>query len=76
MLKFVSWYVVLEILLVVVAISITIWLGKNRLKVKGQRVPEGFVRTEEIFIDPTTGIKQQVWFNSRTGERYYETKKE
>lgn len=25
------------------------------------------------FIDPTTGISQQVWFNPHTGKRYYET---
>jgi hypothetical protein len=34
---------------------------------------EGFVRTDETFVDPTTGIRQRVWFNPHTGERRYQT---
>lgn len=33
------------------------------------------VETNEITIDPTTGIKQQVWFDSDTGQRHYEVLK-
>lgn len=34
-------------------------------------VPEGFVRTNEVSIDPTTKKKLVVYFNSDTGERFY-----
>ncbi len=76
MLKLVASYFSLELLLVVAAVSVTLWRQKKRLKSKHQNPQKGFVRTDETFIDPTTGIKQQVWFNPQTGERFYETSNE
>lgn len=76
MLRFVISYYVLDALLIIGAIIFTWWARKNRLRSKAQQPPKGFVKTNEIFVDPTTGIKQQVWFNPETGERYYETLKE
>jgi hypothetical protein len=31
-----------------------------------------FQRTDEVFVDPTTGVKTRVWFDPRSGERRYE----
>lgn len=76
MLKFVISYFALELLLVVSAVAITLWGRRRRLKPKRENPLEGFVKTEETFFDPTTGIKQQVWFKPQTGERYYITPKE
>lgn len=73
MLKFVVSYFTLELLLVLGAITITLWYRKRRLKPKKEISKKEFEKTSEIFIDPTTGIKQQVWFNPKTGERHYET---
>ena len=34
-------------------------------------IPPGFKRTNEISIDPTTNVKQIVYYNKETGERIY-----
>jgi hypothetical protein len=31
-----------------------------------------FQRTDEVFVDPTTGVTMRVWFDARSGERRYE----
>jgi hypothetical protein len=72
-LKFILSYYVLDFLLVVGAILFTWWGRKKRLRSSVQKPPKGFIKTDEVFVDPTTGIKQQVWFNPQTGNRYYET---
>jgi hypothetical protein len=70
--KYMFSYITFEVVIIVLAICGTIWYRHNRLKSKSQRIPSGFVKTEEVFVDPTTGKKQQVWYNPHTGERYYE----
>jgi hypothetical protein len=75
-LKFLVSYYVLDALLIVGAIAFTWWARKKRLRSKGQKPLQGFIKTDEVFVDPTTGIKQQVWFNPQTGERHYEIPKE
>ena len=70
-----TWIVIYEgfgAFVVVVAILTTLVLRSRRLR-QPTRIPPGFVRTDEVFIDPTTGIRQRVWFNQVTGERFYET---
>ncbi|TVY03033.1 hypothetical protein [Cohnella terricola] len=59
-------------LVVVISIIGTIIYRRNRLKRSVNEPPFEFQKTDEVFIDPTTGIKQQVWFNPRNGERYYQ----
>ncbi|MEJ2287438.1 MAG: hypothetical protein P8Y02_02135 [Deinococcales bacterium] len=73
MLTFVASYLGLEIVIVVVAVAATLWARSRRLRGRDRRSLEGFEQTDETFIDPTTGIRQQVWFNPRTGERRYIT---
>jgi len=72
MLKFIFTYYVLDFFVVVVAIVVTWWGRKIRLRSKAKNPPKGFVKTDEVFVDPTTGIKQQVWFDPLTGKRHYE----
>lgn len=72
--KFLASSYVLEAVIVVLAVVATWWGRKRRLRSKQhQSPPPGFVKTSEVFVDPTTGIRQQVWYNPSTGERYYET---
>lgn len=73
MVKFIVSYFTCELLLILGAVAFTLWYRKRRLKTKTESSLVGLVKTGEIFVDPTTGIKQQVWFNPRTGERHYET---
>lgn len=41
----------------------------------GLDVPNGFHSTEEINIDPVTGVKTRVYYNPDTGERFYKKEK-
>lgn len=67
----ISFYgVQLLFLLILIFGSWFIW--DRRFKTKhGKDVPQGFIRTEEVSIDPTTGKKMVVYFNQETGERFY-----
>lgn len=47
-----------------------IW-DKRYKRVERPEIPEGFVRTNEVFIDPTTKKKMVVYFHPDTGERWY-----
>ncbi|OFW75221.1 MAG: hypothetical protein A2201_01820 [Alicyclobacillus sp. RIFOXYA1_FULL_53_8] len=60
------------LILVVAAFAFTAWYRYQRLKQASALPPPGYEATDEINIDPTTGIRQRVWFNPRTGERYYQ----
>jgi hypothetical protein len=60
----------LFILLFLVFGSWFIWDRRFRTK-HGSQVPKGFVRTNEVSIDPTTNKRLVVYFNEETGERFY-----
>jgi hypothetical protein len=66
-------YLLIIILVGGIVFGITGWYRRARLRPKQAQVPAGFVRTDEIMIDPTTGVRQRVWYNEQTGERWYET---
>jgi len=72
-LRFVVSYFAFELVVIVVAVAATMWVRRRRLRARDRRSLEGFVRTDETFVDPTTGIRQRVWFNPHTGERRYQT---
>lgn len=59
--------------LILLILAIGSWfIWDRRFKTKhGQKVPEGFVRTNEVSIDPTTNKRLTVYFNEETGERFY-----
>ncbi|MCL6442884.1 MAG: hypothetical protein K6T83_05400 [Alicyclobacillus sp.] len=73
MLRFIASYYAIELVIIAIAVAATLLLRRQRLKRNQARPPAGFVKTDEVFIDPTTGIQQRVWYNPATGERYYET---
>jgi len=49
-------------------------VGRYRSSTSGETSTPGgrFQRTDEVFVDPTTGVKTRVWFDPRSGERTYE----
>ncbi|MCR2822192.1 hypothetical protein [Lederbergia panacisoli] len=62
----------LQIIAAIILIFGSWFIWDRRFKTKhGQKVPEGFVRTKEVSIDPTTQKRLVVYFNPDTGERFY-----
>ncbi|MBS4219861.1 hypothetical protein KHA96_16220 [Bacillus sp. FJAT-49711] len=62
----------LQIVIAIILIFGSWFIWDRRFKTKhGQKVPDGFVRTKEVSIDPTTQKRLVVYFNPDTGERFY-----
>ncbi|MBW8351092.1 hypothetical protein K0H71_16835 [Bacillus sp. IITD106] len=62
----------LQIIIAIILIFGSWFIWDRRFKTKhGQKVPDGFVRTKEVSIDPTTKKRLVVYFNPNTGERFY-----
>ena len=71
MFKPISIYVLIQISIIVLAI-ISWLLWDKRYKINhGESVPEGFEATNEVTVDPKDGAKYKVYFNPKTGERFY-----
>jgi hypothetical protein len=43
----------------------------KRYKTQRRNIPEGFVPTEEVSIDPVSQVKTRVFINPKTGDRIY-----
>lgn len=70
------FYMLVQLLLVVGIISLGYFIYDKRYKRnQHSKVPIGFIWTEEVNIDPTSGEKQRVYFNPDTGERFYRIEK-
>lgn len=70
-----SAYLLIEICIVIFAvIGYVIW-DKRYRKNHGLGIPKGFERTDEVMIDPSDGKMLRVYYNSRTGERFYHEEK-
>jgi len=70
-----KWFIGLYGLQIIIAIILIFgswFIWDRRFKTKhGQKVPDGFVRTKEVSIDPTTKKRLVVYFNPNTGVRFY-----
>jgi hypothetical protein len=67
------------IIIVVVVVGIIIALfGWDRYRGKGKDPsPGGTARpTDELFIDPETGARTRVWYDTKTGQREYRPERE
>lgn len=74
--KFVIGYFVLEVIIIILCILLGYFIYDKRFNGNhGEKVPDDFQPTEEINIDPVTGEKTRVYFNSDTGERFYKKEK-
>jgi len=69
---FLSVYFGIQLLIVSLSLIGTLIYRRRRLAQRTSQPPSGFQKTNEIFIDPTTGVQQQVWFNPASGERFYQ----
>lgn len=67
----VGFYVVIGgVVLILVIISLA-FIDKRYRKNHGASIPKGYVRTEEVTIDPQTKRKLRVYYNEKTGDRFY-----
>jgi len=57
-------------LLIIALLSWFIW-DKRYRRNHGSDIPKGYVATDEVFIDPVSGKKLRVYYNSQTGDRFY-----
>lgn len=70
--KWIIGFYGVQLVILILLIILSYLIYDRRFKKKhGKQVPKGFVRTNEITIDPTTGKKLVVYFNPETGERFY-----
>jgi len=73
--KIVDFYILAQVCIVIFAvIAFVIW-DKRYQKNHGLDVPKGFEKTEEISIDPSDGRKLRVYYNVKTGKRFYHEEK-
>ncbi|WP_127532885.1 hypothetical protein [Paenibacillus kobensis] len=66
-------YLISQFLIIGISVAGTMIYRRRRRRSRKFQAPPGFHRTDEIFVDPTTGVIQQVWYNEQSGERLYET---
>lgn len=65
-----------QLLICLVFILLGVFVYDKRFKSNhGGTVPDGFVATEEINIDPVTQKRIRVYYNEKTGERFYKPEK-
>ena len=57
--------------MVILVVITYVFFDKRYHKNHGPDIPDGFEKTEEISIDPTNGRRLRVYYNSKTGERFY-----
>jgi len=76
MMKFIIGYYLLSAIVIIVCVLLGYFIYDKRVnRNHGKDVPDGFQKTEEINIDPVTGEKTRVYYNSTTGERFYKKEK-
>ena len=57
-------------ILIIAIVSWFIW-DKRYHKNHGSEIPKVFERTDEVSIDPVSGKKHRVYYNPKTGDRFY-----
>ncbi|OCT11409.1 hypothetical protein A8709_06985 [Paenibacillus pectinilyticus] len=67
----VGYYGIQAVILLVIIILSVLFYDKRYKKRKSEGIPTGFLRTEEVSVDPITQEKQRVYYNPDTGERIY-----
>jgi len=70
-----NFYFIFEICIVILAVISYVFWDKRYQKNHGLDIPKGFEKTEEITIDPSDGRRLRVYYNNRTGERFYHEEK-
>lgn len=73
--KALNFYFIFEIVIVILAVITYVFWDKRYKKNHGSNVPDGFEKTEEVIIDPSNEKRLRVYYNSKTGERFYHEEK-
>ncbi|MBH0169895.1 hypothetical protein HU823_11250 [Fictibacillus sp. 18YEL24] len=66
----IGWQVLSILFLIALAIISWMYFDK-RYKKSETKVPSGYIWTDEISIDPTSGKRERVYYNPETGDRFY-----
>jgi hypothetical protein len=70
--KIIMFYIAFQAI-VFIGFLIVSKLKDKRLKTsQGKTAPPGYVRTEEIMIDPASGKRLTVYYHPESGSRYYQ----
>lgn len=65
-------YILFQITIIIGVILLGYFIFDKRYKQKKDiKIPSGFIRTEEVSIDPISNEKIRVYFHPQTGERLY-----
>lgn len=68
---------IVQFIAVLVCILLGYFIYDKRFKRNhGMAVPKDFESTDEVNIDPVTGEKTRVYYNSKTGDRFYKKEKQ
>ncbi|OCA89052.1 hypothetical protein [Pseudobacillus wudalianchiensis] len=72
MIEWIVGFYGLQLIALIILVIGSWFIWDRRFKTKhGEKVPEGFIRTKEVSIDPTTKKKLVVYMHPDTGERFY-----
>ncbi len=63
--------VLVIVLVVILGGAVIAIFGWDRYRGAGQKAGGGAQATDEVFIDPSSGQRMRVWYDSQTGEREY-----
>jgi hypothetical protein len=66
----IGWQVLSVLFLIILGIISWMYFDK-RYKKSETKVPSGYIWTDEISIDPTSGKRERVYYNPDTGDRFY-----
>lgn len=66
-----GYYGVQAVILVVIIILSVLYYDKRYKSRKIGVISNGFIRTEEVNLDPVTQERQRVYYNPNTGKRIY-----
>lgn len=69
--KFIIYYYGLQLLAVIILVILGYLIWDKRYKKPKTSIPPGYEKTNEVNIDPTTGIKTRTYYNKDTGDRIY-----
>ncbi|WP_139488445.1 hypothetical protein [Brevibacillus dissolubilis] len=72
---FILFYIIFQVTVLGGLLLLSRWKDKRSHEDHNEQVPPGFERTEEVSIDPISRVKRRVYYNPRTGERYYRIEK-
>ncbi|GEB35482.1 MULTISPECIES: hypothetical protein [Brevibacillus] len=72
---FFVYYLIFQVVLLLVLLILSKIKDKRLHEDHGEEIPPGFEWTNEVNIDPVSQEKRRVYYNPKTGDRYYRIEK-